>query len=42
MYGDKVYELFEETKQIFDPKNIFNPGKKVGDTLKYAIQHLIK
>lgn len=30
MYGEKMIELFEKTKKIFDPKNIFNPGKKVG------------
>jgi FAD/FMN-containing dehydrogenase len=29
-FGDEVYTLFKRTKQIFDPKNIFNPGKKVG------------
>lgn len=30
MFGEKVVELFAKTKQIFDPQNIFNPGKKVG------------
>jgi FAD/FMN-containing dehydrogenase/Fe-S oxidoreductase len=29
LVGDKNYQLFRETKQIFDPKNIFNPGKIV-------------
>jgi FAD/FMN-containing dehydrogenase len=29
-FGDEMYALFKKTKQIFDPKNIFNPGKKVG------------
>ena len=42
MYGVKVYKLFEETKKIFDPKNIFNPGKKVGGNLSYAMDHLKK
>jgi FAD/FMN-containing dehydrogenase len=42
MYGEEVYKLFEETKKIFDPKNIFNPGKKVGSSLEYAIQHIRK
>jgi FAD/FMN-containing dehydrogenase len=32
MFGDEVVALFEETKHIFDPDNIFNPGKKVGGT----------
>ncbi|TSC65907.1 MAG: putative oxidoreductase, partial [Candidatus Doudnabacteria bacterium Gr01-1014_77] len=42
MYGEKVFKLFEETKKIFDPKNIFNPGKKVGSSLEYAMQQIIR
>lgn len=37
-YGKDVYALFEEVKKVFDPKNIFNPGKKVGGTMDYAMQ----
>ncbi len=40
MYGDKVYDLFVRTKHIFDPLNIFNPGKKVGGTFEYAQNHI--
>lgn len=40
MYGEKIHELFEETKKIFDPENIFNPRKKIGGTLAYAMDHL--
>ena len=40
MYGDKVYGLFEKTKQIFDPNNIFNPRKKVGGDLDFAMKHI--
>jgi FAD/FMN-containing dehydrogenase len=40
MYGSKIYALFEETKKIFDPENIFNPRKKVGGTMEYAMNHL--
>lgn len=29
MYSPQILKLFEETKKIFDPQNIFNPGKKV-------------
>ncbi|MEK9181856.1 MAG: FAD-binding oxidoreductase [Patescibacteria group bacterium] len=29
MYGEKTISIFKEIKKIFDPKNIFNPGKKV-------------
>lgn len=42
MYGDKLVDLFRATKQIFDPENIFNPGKKVGGTLEYAVKHYAK
>lgn len=47
MYGEKVYELFVETKKIFDSKNIFNPGKKVAlgengaGTEEYIKTHII-
>lgn len=40
MYGSKVYNLFVETKEIFDPQNIFNPRKKVGVTMDYSMDHL--
>ncbi|HEX8965891.1 MAG TPA: FAD-binding oxidoreductase [Patescibacteria group bacterium] len=40
MYGEKIVKLFEETKQIFDPQNIFNPRKKVHGSLEYAMDHL--
>ncbi|MEK7575182.1 MAG: FAD-binding oxidoreductase [Patescibacteria group bacterium] len=40
MYGPEIMKLFEETKKIFDPLNIFNPGKKVGADREYAWEHL--
>lgn len=42
MYGKKIYELFKEVKNIFDPKNIFNPHKKIDATLEYSLKHLVK
>lgn len=42
MYGPEVYRLFGEVKRIFDPDNIFNPGKKVGASFEYAMEHLKK
>ena len=42
MYGKEVYVLFERVKKIFDPQNIFNPGKKVGGSLDYTMKHIIK
>ena len=32
MFDEKMLRLFEKTKQIWDPTNLFNPGKKVGGT----------
>ncbi len=32
LFGEKMVALFEETKRIFDPTDIFNPGKKVHGT----------
>lgn len=40
MYGSQMYELFEEVKKIFDPNNIFNPGKKVRGTISYMREHI--
>ena len=40
MYGREVYRIFEEIKQIFDSEGIFNPGKKVGSNLQYALNHI--
>lgn len=40
MFGNTMYNVFEKTKQIFDPENIFNPGKKVGGSLDYAKAHM--
>lgn len=34
LFGEEMTRLFRETKHIFDPDNIFNPGKKVGGTFK--------
>ena len=42
MYGTEVYQLFKKVKQIFDPKNIFNPHKKVDATFEYSLKHLVK
>lgn len=40
MFGADMYNLFKEVKKIFDPQNIFNPGKKVGTTFAEALRHL--
>lgn len=41
-FGEDIMQLFEETKRIFDPENLFNPGKKVGGTFEDIEQSLLK
>jgi FAD/FMN-containing dehydrogenase len=47
MYPPHILELFKKTKAIFDPQNIFNPGKKVPSTglgqagsIDYMLSHI--
>jgi FAD/FMN-containing dehydrogenase len=40
MFGREMYALFLEIKKIFDPHDIFNPGKKVGLTYSQALGKL--
>ena len=40
MYGSKIYGHFKDIKEIFDPKNIFNPHKKTDADWKYSMSHL--
>jgi FAD/FMN-containing dehydrogenase len=42
MYGAEIVKLFEQTKKIFDPQGIFNPGKKVGGSMAYSMGHIRK
>jgi len=47
MYSPKILSIFAEIKNIFDSKNIFNPGKKVPieggmGTKEYLASHITK
>ena len=42
LFGDEVVKLFEETKNIFDPQNIFNPNKKVHGTFADIERNMLK
>jgi len=42
LFGPEMIALFERTKKIFDPLNIFNPGKKVGGTFADIKRDLIR
>lgn len=41
-FGPGMVQLFTQVKSLFDPYNIFNPGKKVGGSYEYALQHIIR
>ena len=45
MYGENIIKIFAKIKEIFDPQNIFNSGKKVptkeaGGTKEYIATHI--
>ena len=40
MYGNRIYGFFEDVKDIFDPENLFNPGKKVYFDPNYSLEHI--
>ncbi len=40
MYGDEMLDIFKQTKQIFDPDNIFNPHKKADADWDYSFSHI--
>lgn len=40
MYGKEVVKIFREVKDLYDPKNIFNPHKKVDATWDYSFSHV--
>lgn len=49
MYEPNILNLFADVKKIFDPQNIFNPGKKVAGTtgasagtVQYMEEHLVR
>ena len=39
-YGKEVYDLFRETKTIFDPQGIFNPHKKANADWDWSMSHV--
>ena len=40
MYGQEIFELFKQTKKIFDPENIFNPHKKTDADWEFSMSHI--
>jgi FAD/FMN-containing dehydrogenase len=41
-FGSKMYDLFRQTKKIWDPQGIFNPGKKIDVDWNDALRHIRK
>lgn len=40
MFGEGMYNIFLEIKNIFDEDDMFNPGKKVNGTIDYLKSHI--
>lgn len=40
MFGDEVYQIFRETKEIFDPMYMFNPHKKTDANWEFSMDHI--
>lgn len=40
MYSKEMMHIFRQTKDIFDPDNIFNPHKKTDASWDYSMSHL--
>ncbi|OGZ43910.1 MAG: hypothetical protein A3J55_00565 [Candidatus Ryanbacteria bacterium RIFCSPHIGHO2_02_FULL_45_17b] len=40
MFGKDMYGLFQQTKRIFDPNGIFNPGKKLDVSLENMLGYI--
>lgn len=42
MYGKRIFGLFKRVKEIFDPKDMFNPHKKTDASWNYSSDHMRK
>ena len=40
VFGDGIYQLFRQTKEIFDPMYIFNPHKKTDASWDFSMEHI--
>ena len=40
LFGQTMYEIFRDTKEIFDPMYIFNPNKKTDASWEYSMSHI--
>jgi FAD/FMN-containing dehydrogenase len=40
VFGQEVYQLFKDVKELFDPQYIFNPHKKTDASWEYSMSHI--
>lgn len=40
VFGQDVYQIFKEVKELFDPQYIFNPHKKTDASWDYSMSHI--
>jgi len=40
VFGQEVYQIFKEVKELFDPLYIFNPHKKTDASWDYSMSHI--
>ncbi|HJP81249.1 MAG TPA: FAD-binding oxidoreductase [Candidatus Saccharimonadales bacterium] len=40
VFGEEVYQIFRETKELFDPSYIFNPHKKTDADWEFSMEHI--
>lgn len=39
-FGGEMYDVFRQVKRLWDPRGIFNPGKKIDVDWQWAMSHL--
>lgn len=42
VFGQEMYGIFKQTKELFDPNYIFNPHKKTDAAWQYSMDHIRK
>lgn len=40
IFGGEIYQLFRQTKEIFDPTYLFNPHKKTDASWDFSMEHI--
>ena len=40
VFGDEMYQIFKNVKEVFDPLYIFNPHKKTDASWDYSMDHI--